>query len=71
MEQPPMVGFAPLTLTQLPLLHGWLQRPHVREFWDDGDRTLGQVQAIILPSSGTCWPFWSCWTGSPPAKPGA
>ena len=39
------VGFTPLTLEHLPLLHGWLQRPHVRAFWDDGHRTLGQVRA--------------------------
>jgi RimJ/RimL family protein N-acetyltransferase len=26
------------------LLHGWLQQKHVREFWDDGDRTLEQVK---------------------------
>lgn len=26
------------------MLHGWLQQPHVRAFWDDGHRTLGQVR---------------------------
>jgi aminoglycoside 6'-N-acetyltransferase len=26
-------------------MHGWLQQPHVRAFWDDGDRTLDQVRA--------------------------
>ncbi|GHG08398.1 acetyltransferase [Deinococcus piscis] len=37
--------FQDLAPSHLPLLHGWLQQPHVREFWDDGDRTLQQVQA--------------------------
>ncbi|GAA5513229.1 aminoglycoside N(6')-acetyltransferase type 1 [Deinococcus carri] len=39
------VTFEPLTPAHLPLLHGWLQAPHVRAFWDDGERTLGAVQA--------------------------
>jgi RimJ/RimL family protein N-acetyltransferase len=24
-------------------MHFWLQEPHVRDFWDDGDRTIEQV----------------------------
>lgn len=28
----------------LPILHEWLQNDHVREYWDDGDRTLEQVK---------------------------
>ena len=38
------IEFPPLRLAHLPTLHGWLQQPHVREFWDDGDRTPEQVQ---------------------------
>ncbi|WP_407540780.1 GNAT family N-acetyltransferase [Deinococcus radiomollis] len=38
------VGFTPLAPEHLELLHGWLQQPHVRAFWDDGHRTLEQVQ---------------------------
>lgn len=45
-----MVDFSPLALAHLPLLHGWLQRPHVREFWDDGDRTPQQVRAHYFAS---------------------
>lgn len=41
----PLVTFDLLTPAHLPRLHGWLQQPHVREFWDDGDRTLEQVRA--------------------------
>ena len=39
-----VVGFLPLAPEHLELLHGWLQQPHVRAFWDDGHRTLEQVQ---------------------------
>ncbi|MGX9686336.1 GNAT family N-acetyltransferase [Deinococcus wulumuqiensis] len=38
-------AFLPLAAEYLTLLHRWLQQPHVREFWDDGDRTLEQVRA--------------------------
>ena len=37
--------FRPLTLTDYPLLLEWLQRPHVKEWWDDGDDTLDKVAA--------------------------
>ncbi|WP_407569480.1 GNAT family N-acetyltransferase [Deinococcus altitudinis] len=39
------VGFTPLALEHLSLLHGWLQQPHVRAFWDDGHRTPEQVRS--------------------------
>lgn len=38
------VGFVPLAQEHLISLHGWLQKSHVREFWDDGDRTLANVE---------------------------
>ena len=41
----PEITFAPLAPEHLGLLHGWLQQPHVREFWDDGHRTREQVRA--------------------------
>lgn len=40
-----MFDFAPLTGADLPLLHRWLQEPHVRAHYDDGLRTLEQVAA--------------------------
>lgn len=39
------ICFVPLQDDHLTLLHRWLQEPHVREFWDDGDRTLADVQS--------------------------
>ncbi|MFN7916585.1 MAG: GNAT family N-acetyltransferase [Vicinamibacterales bacterium] len=42
------VSFAPLTASDLPRLHEWLQRPHVREWWE-GERTLDEVRHAYLP----------------------
>lgn len=43
-----MIYFKPLTSRELPLLHHWLQVPHVREFWDDDHRKLSQVKRHYL-----------------------
>ena len=37
------ICFLPLQDDHLTRVHHWLQEPHVREFWDDGDRTLQDV----------------------------
>lgn len=42
-------GFRPLTAGDLPLLHKWLQREHVRRWWDEG-RTYEEVAAHYLPA---------------------
>jgi RimJ/RimL family protein N-acetyltransferase len=39
----PELRFRPLTPEDYPLLLDWLQRPHVKEWWDDGDDTLEKV----------------------------
>ncbi|WP_216321506.1 GNAT family N-acetyltransferase [Deinococcus aestuarii] len=39
------VTFEPLTPEHLRLLHRWLREPHVRAFWDDGERTGEAVRA--------------------------
>jgi aminoglycoside 6'-N-acetyltransferase len=39
------VSFGPLTRSHLPLFTGWLQQPHVRAFWDDGERDEASVAA--------------------------
>jgi len=36
------LSFRRLTEGDLPLLHGWLMRPHIRRWWDDGE-TLEEV----------------------------
>jgi RimJ/RimL family protein N-acetyltransferase len=40
--------FRPMTRADLPLLHGWLQRPHVKRWWDPRE-TLAEVEAHYLP----------------------
>lgn len=39
-----LITFEEFTDNHLIQLHQWLQVSHVREFWDDGDRTLEQVK---------------------------
>jgi aminoglycoside 6'-N-acetyltransferase len=45
----PEVRFRPLRESDLPLLHEWLQREHVRRWWRDS-RTLDETVAHYLPS---------------------
>lgn len=37
--------FEPLKRAHVPLLTHWLQQPHVRDFWDDGERDEAAVEA--------------------------
>jgi RimJ/RimL family protein N-acetyltransferase len=41
--------FRPMTRDDLPLLHAWLQRPHVKRWWDD-HATPEQVEAHYGPA---------------------
>lgn len=38
-----MIEFRKLTTDDYPLLLEWLQRPHVKQYWNDGDDTLKKV----------------------------
>ncbi len=40
--------FKPLTAQDLPMLHAWLQRPHVAEWWRE-PTTLAEVERDYLP----------------------
>ena len=40
-----MIRFRPLRSNDFPILLDWLQRPHVKEWWDNGDDTIGNVTA--------------------------
>ena len=55
----------PLELAHLPTLHGWLQQPHVREFWDDGDRTPEQVQEHYFAPGWDVLAFLALLDGQP------
>lgn len=37
------IGFRPVTLSDLPLIYRWLQRPHVKEWYGEGDRTYEET----------------------------
>ena len=39
------IAFEPLRPAHLPLLTAWLQQPHVRAHWDDGERDEASVRA--------------------------
>ena len=45
-----MIAFRPLGGDDLPLLHDWLQRPHVRRWWYDASDTLAGTRAQYLPA---------------------
>lgn len=47
MDQP--ITFRPMTEADLPLMHDWLGRPHVRAWWADAEETLAEVRAAYLP----------------------
>lgn len=51
MEASPHVSFRPMTPGDFPMLHKWLGRPHVAEWW--GPRpSLAQVEAEFEPLTG-------------------
>lgn len=41
-------SFRPLLPSDLPILHAWLQRPHVAQWWEH-PRTVGDVESEYLP----------------------
>lgn len=45
--------FRPLTLADYPLMLSWLQRPHVKAWWNDGDDSLAKVAAHYGADDGT------------------
>lgn len=45
MTTPERLTFTPFTAADVPLLTRWLQAPHVRAFWDDGERGEAAVAA--------------------------
>lgn len=46
--EPSVISFRPLTLADLPLLHEWLARPHVAEWWGP-PVSLGEVEQEFRP----------------------
>ncbi|HEV2359819.1 MAG TPA: GNAT family N-acetyltransferase [bacterium] len=53
-DTPDRISFRRLAESDLPLLHRWLNTPHVLEWWDRPGPTLDEVRAKYLPRvSGT------------------
>jgi RimJ/RimL family protein N-acetyltransferase len=52
-----MIQFRPLTAVDFPMLLMWLQRPHIKQWWDDGDDTLEKVRAHYSSNPETTWRF--------------
>ena len=48
MSDAPVISFRPLTRGDLPLLHEWLARPHVAEWWH-GAPSLAEVEGEFGP----------------------
>ncbi|TWG88972.1 aminoglycoside 6'-N-acetyltransferase [Mesorhizobium sp. J18] len=53
----PSIGFEPVRHDHLPMLHSWLKKPHVRQWWGEPDQEIrliregletGEVDAFII-----------------------
>ena len=67
MTDAPVVSFRPLTARDLPLLHEWLSRPHVAEWWGPAP-TLAEVEEEYGPyTTGAAWvrPYVALADGAP------
>ena len=53
MAESAMISFQALISADFPLLLTWLAKPHVKEWWDDGDDTLEKVAQHYGEESGT------------------
>jgi len=62
----PKFSFRPLTLTDLPLLHEWLNRAHVAEWWEE-QRDLEYVLQTFGADLGSpvIHMFFACLAGEP------
>jgi RimJ/RimL family protein N-acetyltransferase len=47
-----MIDFKPLTLSDLPMLHEWLRRPHVPQWWQP-EPSLAELEADYFSVSST------------------
>jgi RimJ/RimL family protein N-acetyltransferase len=49
MSEAPAIGFRPLAMDDLPLMHRWLREPHVRQWWYDTAKTIDEIRAKYAP----------------------
>ena len=41
------ISFQPVTRDDLPMLKGWLEAPHMREWWGEPDEELGFIEDMV------------------------
>lgn len=51
MPRKPTYGFRAATEKDLPLLAGWLEEPHVREWWGEPDEALAELKQVMEEDS--------------------
>lgn len=64
----PAIEFRPLTESDLPLLVDWLNRPHLQEWWREGETSIEAVRDKYLPriaSVDDARPFLAYCDGDP------
>ena len=65
---PSELTFRPLAADDLPLLHEWLARPHVAEWWGGAPSSFAEVERDYAPSIAGTVPHWcylACRGGEP------
>ncbi|CAK7258573.1 MULTISPECIES: GNAT family N-acetyltransferase [unclassified Shinella] len=61
---PARIGFSPVGEGHYPLLHAWLNRPHMREWWGDPEEELGFIRDMV-EGKDTTRPFLIMLDGKP------
>ena len=47
MPDTPAITFVPVAHEHLPMLHGWLCKPHIREWWGEPETELGYIVDMV------------------------
>jgi aminoglycoside 6'-N-acetyltransferase len=47
MPDTPAITFVPVAHEHLPMLHGWLCKPHIREWWGNPETELGYIVDMV------------------------
>ena len=47
MPAEPAISFRPVTLADLPMLRGWMEQAHWREWWGDPDEECGMIRDMV------------------------
>lgn len=47
MPDSPAISFVPVACEHLPMIHGWLHAPHIREWWGEPEIELGYIVDMV------------------------